>query len=75
MLPYREPDDAVGLTEIAGNVVTDNCRVKNGRYGLAGQFRQSVFGRLGGHDDVNKATSGTPPWARQAVKTDKKQLD
>ncbi len=23
LLPYREPDDAVGLTEIAGDVLTD----------------------------------------------------
>ena len=28
---------------------------KNGRHGLVGQFRQSVFGRLGGYDDVNDA--------------------
>ncbi len=29
LLPYREPDDAVGLTEIAGGVLTDpapRCR-------------------------------------------------
>ena len=28
---------------------------ENGRYGLVGQFRQFVFGRLGGYDDVNDA--------------------
>ena len=28
---------------------------KNDRHGLVGQFRQSVFGRLGGYDDVNDA--------------------
>jgi hypothetical protein len=55
MLPYRELDDAVGLSEIAGDVLTDTRRGKNGRHGLAGQFRQSVFGRLGGYDDVNDA--------------------
>ena len=27
----------------------------NGRHGMVGQFRQSVFGRLGGYDDVNDA--------------------
>ena len=53
MLPYRELDDAVGLTEIAGDALTDTRRGKNGRHGLVGQFRQSVFGRLGGYDDVN----------------------
>ena len=55
LLPYRELDDALGLTEIAGDALTDTRRGKNGRHGLAGQFRQSVFGRLGGDDDVNDA--------------------
>ncbi|MCH7889852.1 MAG: transposase, partial [Proteobacteria bacterium] len=48
-LPYRELDDAVGLTEIAGDGLTDTRRGKtrlgkNGRHGLVGLFRQSVFG-------------------------------
>jgi hypothetical protein len=55
MLPYRELDDAVELSEIAGDALTDSRRGKNGRHGLSGQFRQSVFGRLGGYDDVNDA--------------------
>ncbi len=55
LLPYRELDDAVGLTEIAGDTLTDTRRGKNGRHGLVGQFRQSVLGRLGGYDDVNDA--------------------
>ncbi len=55
LLPYRELDDAVGLTEFAGDVLTDTRRGKNGRHCLVGLFRQSVFGRLGGYDDVNDA--------------------
>ena len=55
LLPYRELDDALGLTEIAGDLFTDSRRGKNARHGLVGQFRQSVFGRLGGYDDVNDA--------------------
>ena len=55
LLPYRELDDAVGLSEIAGDALTDTRRGKNGRHGLVAQFRQSVFGRLGGYDDVNDA--------------------
>jgi hypothetical protein len=55
LLPYQELDDAVGLTEMAGDALTDTRRGKNGRHGLVGQFRQSVFGRLGGYDDVNDA--------------------
>ena len=55
LLPYRELDDALGLGDMAGDVFTDTRRGKNGRHGLVGQFRQSVFGRLGGYDDVNDA--------------------
>ena len=43
LLPYRELDDAVGLSEIAGDVLTDTRRGKNGRPGLVAQFRQSVY--------------------------------
>ena len=53
LLPYRELDDAVGLREIVGEVLSDRRRGKNGCHGLVGQFRQSAFGRLGGYDDVN----------------------
>jgi len=52
---FIAPGDAVGLSEIAGNVLTDTRRGKNGRHGLVAQFRQSVFGRLGGYEDMNDA--------------------
>ena len=55
LLAYRELDYALELTAMAGDVLTDNRTGKNGRHGLVGQFRQSVFGRLGGYDDVNDA--------------------
>ena len=54
-LAYRELDDALGLTEIAGGLFQDSRTGKNGRHGMVGQFRQSLFGRLGGYDDVNDA--------------------
>ncbi len=54
-LAYRELDDALGLTEVAGGLFQDSRTGKNGRHGMTGQFRQSVFGRLGGYDDVNDA--------------------
>ena len=54
-LAYRELDDALGLTEVAGSLFQDSRTGKNGRHGMVGQFRQSVFGRLGGYDDVNDA--------------------
>ncbi len=54
-LAYRELDDALELTEMAGDVFCDNRTGKNTWQGMTGQFRQSLFGRLGGYDDVNDA--------------------
>src|SRR5215813_9854349 len=51
---YRELDDVLGLTEMAGDVLAERSG-KNGRHALAGLFRQSVFGRLTGYADVNDA--------------------
>ena len=55
LLAYRELDASVELTAMAGDVLADSRTGKNGRHGMVGQFRQSVFGRLGGYDDVNDA--------------------
>jgi hypothetical protein len=55
LLAYRELDDALGLTDMASDVLTDVRTGKNGRHALAGLFRQSVFGRLAGYEDVNDA--------------------
>ena len=50
LLAYRELDDALGLTEMAEGVFQDSRTGKNGWHGKTGQFRQSVFGRLGGYE-------------------------
>src|SRR4051812_11054934 len=55
LLAYRELDDTLGLSESAGEVLTDTRTGANGRHTLVGQFRQSVFGRLAGYEDVNDA--------------------
>src|ERR1700757_1680353 len=55
LLAYRELDDALGLTEMAGDVLANARSGKNGRHALAGLFRQSVFGRLAGYEDGNDA--------------------
>jgi hypothetical protein len=55
LLAYRELDDALGLTDMASGVLADVRTGKNGRHCLAGLFRQSVFGRLAGDEDVNDA--------------------
>ena len=55
LLAYRELDDALGLTTIAGETLADARTGKNGRHALVGLLRQSVFGRLAGYEDVNDA--------------------
>src|SRR4051794_41978564 len=55
LLTCRELDDTLGLRETAGEGLTDTRTGANGRHTLLGQFRQSVFGRLAGYEDVNDA--------------------
>src|SRR5271165_3350483 len=55
LLAYRELDDALGLSDLAGGVLSE-CRCgKNTRHMLTGLLRRSVFGRLAGYEDVNDA--------------------
>ncbi len=49
----REPDDALGLSDIASGALCDARRGKNTIHRLV--FRQSVYGRLAGYEDVNDA--------------------
>src|SRR5687768_8318035 len=55
LLAYRELDDALGLSTMAGDVLADTRTGRNGRHALVGLLRQSVFGRLAGYEDVNDA--------------------
>jgi hypothetical protein len=55
LLAYRELDDALGLSAMAGDMLADGRTGRNGRHALVGLFRQSVFGRLAGYEDVNDA--------------------
>src|SRR5215475_14337420 len=55
LLAYRELDDALGLSAVAGDVLADARTGRNGRHALVGLLRQSVFGRLAGYEDVNDA--------------------
>src|ERR1019366_2332111 len=55
LLAYRELDDALRLSAMAGERLADARTGKNGRHALVGMLRQSVFGRLAGYEDVNDA--------------------
>jgi hypothetical protein len=55
LLAYRELDHALGLTNLAGSILTEARHGKNIRHLIEGLFRQSVFGRLAGYEDVNDA--------------------
>jgi hypothetical protein len=55
LLAYRELDGALELTDVPITKLLDGRRGKNTRYKLSGLFRQSVFGRLAGYEDVNDA--------------------
>lgn len=55
LVVFRELDDALGLTEMASWELRDTRTGRNSRHNLLAMFRQSVFGRLAGYEDVNDA--------------------
>ncbi|MCB1602644.1 MAG: IS1380 family transposase [Xanthomonadales bacterium] len=68
LLVMRELDDALGLSDLASAALCDSRRGKNTVHRLDGQFRQSVYGRLAGYEDVNDADRlALDPVMRQVV--------
>src|SRR5215203_7082945 len=68
LLAFRELDDALGLTDLAREVLADPRTGQNSRHTLIAQLRQSVFGRLAGYEDVNDAERlGRDPATRWVV--------
>jgi hypothetical protein len=55
LLIYRELEDALGLMRIADKNLSDLRKGKNKTHLLLSLFRQSIFGRLAGYEDVNDA--------------------
>ena len=53
LLAYRELDEALGLSKLAETRLRDTRTGKNVRHRVGALFRQSVFSRLGGYEDVN----------------------
>jgi hypothetical protein len=54
LILVRELDERLGLSELIGEHLTDH-RGPNSRLPLADLFRQSVYSRLAGYEDVNDA--------------------
>jgi hypothetical protein len=68
LLLMRELDDALGLSDLAAAALRDTRHGKNTVHRLDGLFRQSVFGRLAGYEDVNDADRlALDPVMRQVV--------
>jgi len=68
LLVMRELDDALGLSDLASSALCDNRKGKNTVHQLDGLFRQSVYGRLAGYEDVNDADRlALDPVMRQVV--------
>jgi hypothetical protein len=74
LLAYRELDHALGLTGMAGSILTEARRGMNIRHLVEGLFRQSVFGRLAGYEDVNDAERLSLDPAMRAI-VDRRGLD
>ncbi len=55
LILVRELDERLGLGELIEQHLTDCRRGKNTQFPLADLFRQSVYSRLAGYEDVNDA--------------------
>jgi hypothetical protein len=74
LLPYRELDEVLGLSGLAGDALSELRRGKNTRHLLTGLLRQSVYGRLAGYEDVNDAERLCRDPVMRAI-VDRKGLD
>ena len=55
LLAYREFDEALGLTEMGADLLTDSRQGSNKQHLLVPLLRQSIYSRLAGYEDVNDA--------------------
>ena len=55
LFPYRDLDEAAGLTESAAREPFDFRTGTNIRYSMMAPLRQSIYSRLAGYEDVNDA--------------------
>ncbi len=55
LLAYRELDEALGLTQMGTEILTDSRQGSNKQHLLVPLLRQSIYSRLAGYEDVNDA--------------------
>ena len=55
LLAYRELDEALKLTEMGTDVLTDSRLGSNKQHQLVPLLRQSTYSRVAGYEDVNDA--------------------
>ncbi|MFQ5913764.1 MAG: IS1380 family transposase [Nitrospinota bacterium] len=55
LLACRELDEALGLTEAAGNLLQETRGGRNVQHQLMALLRQSIYSRLAGYEDTNDA--------------------
>jgi len=68
LLPYRELDNVLGLTTMAGSLLHDWRTGQNTRHTVVGLLRQTVFSRLAGYGDANDADrTSVDPTMRHVV--------
>ncbi len=66
LLMVRELDEVLGLTDMAACMLSE-VRANNRRHDLSGLFRQSVYARLAGYEDVNDQEALSRDPAMRAV--------